>query len=156
MGGNRPGFDPWVGKIPWKREWLPIPVFWPGEFHGLYSSWGSKESDILILFIYFWPCCVFVAFCKFSLVEASGTTPCCGAWASRPLLTSPVAQMLMSLPVMQDTPVLSLGQEDPWRRKWQPTPVFLPGESTGEEAWQWMEESGRLQSRGRKESDMTE
>ena len=29
------GFDPWVGKIPWRREWLPIPVFWPGEFHGL-------------------------------------------------------------------------------------------------------------------------
>ena len=36
---------PWVGKIPWRREWLPIPVFWPGEFHGLYSPWGCKESD---------------------------------------------------------------------------------------------------------------
>ena len=40
---RRPGFDPWVGKIPWKRERLPIPVFWPGEFHGLYSPWGHKE-----------------------------------------------------------------------------------------------------------------
>ena len=39
-------FDPWVGKIPWRRERLPTPVFWPGEFHGLYSSWGRKESDI--------------------------------------------------------------------------------------------------------------
>ena len=28
---------PWVGKIPWRRERLPTPVFWPGEFHGLYS-----------------------------------------------------------------------------------------------------------------------
>ena len=28
--GLRPGFDPWVGKIPWRREQLPIPVFWPG------------------------------------------------------------------------------------------------------------------------------
>ena len=27
--------DPWVGKIPWRRDWLPTPVFWPGEFHGL-------------------------------------------------------------------------------------------------------------------------
>ena len=35
--GGRPGFDPWVGKIPWRREWLPIPVFWPGKFHGLYG-----------------------------------------------------------------------------------------------------------------------
>ena len=43
---RRPGFDSWVGKIPWKREWLPIPVFWPGEFYGLYSPWGYKESDI--------------------------------------------------------------------------------------------------------------
>ena len=34
-----------VGKILWKREWLPTPVFWPGEFHGLYSPWGHKESD---------------------------------------------------------------------------------------------------------------
>ena len=40
----KPGFDPWVGKIPWKRERLPTPVFWSGEFRGLYSSWGHKES----------------------------------------------------------------------------------------------------------------
>ena len=32
---GRPRFDPWVGKIPWRRERLPTPVFWPGEFHGL-------------------------------------------------------------------------------------------------------------------------
>ena len=29
----RPRFEPWVGKIPWKRQWLPTPVFFPGEFH---------------------------------------------------------------------------------------------------------------------------
>ena len=37
--------DLWVGKIPWRRERLPLPVFWPGEFHGLYSPWSHKESD---------------------------------------------------------------------------------------------------------------
>ena len=42
---GRPGFDPWIGKTPWRRERLPTPVFWPGEFHGLYSSWGCKELD---------------------------------------------------------------------------------------------------------------
>ena len=31
-------------EIPWRRERLPSPVFWPGEFRGLYSSWGRKES----------------------------------------------------------------------------------------------------------------
>ena len=42
----RAGFDPWVGKIPWRRERFPTPVFWPGEFHGLYSPQGRKESDM--------------------------------------------------------------------------------------------------------------
>ena len=32
---GRPGFNPWVEKIPWRRERLPTSVFWPGEFHGL-------------------------------------------------------------------------------------------------------------------------
>ena len=47
---RRPGFDPWIGKIPWRRKWKPTPVFLPGEFHGQrnlvgYSPWGHKESD---------------------------------------------------------------------------------------------------------------
>ena len=45
---GRPVFDPWVGKIPWGREWLPTPVFLFGESHGQrglanYSPWGHKE-----------------------------------------------------------------------------------------------------------------
>ena len=31
--------------FPWRRERLPTPAFWPGEFHGLYSPWGRKELD---------------------------------------------------------------------------------------------------------------
>ena len=47
---KRCGFDPWVGKIPWRRAWQPTPVFLPAEFHGQwssagYSQWGHKESD---------------------------------------------------------------------------------------------------------------
>ena len=43
---NEPtGFNLWVGKIPWRREQPLTPVFWPGDFHGLYTTWGSKESD---------------------------------------------------------------------------------------------------------------
>ena len=43
-------FDPWVGKIPWRREWSPTPAFWPGEVHGQrslvgYCPWGRKELD---------------------------------------------------------------------------------------------------------------
>ena len=38
-------FDSWVRRIPWRRDRLPAPVSWPGEFHGLCSPWGPKESD---------------------------------------------------------------------------------------------------------------
>ena len=31
---RRSGFDLWVGKNPWRRKWLPTPVFLPGESHG--------------------------------------------------------------------------------------------------------------------------
>ena len=45
-----PGFDPWVRKIPWRREWPLIPVFLPGEFRGQrslegYSPRGRIELD---------------------------------------------------------------------------------------------------------------
>ena len=33
-----------MGKIPWRKERLPTPVFWPGESHGLYSPWGCKKK----------------------------------------------------------------------------------------------------------------
>ena len=57
--------------------------------------------------------------------------------------------MVKNLPAVQETQVGSLGQEDPWRREWQPTPVFLPREFHGQRSLvgysPW----------GHKESDMT-
>ena len=46
-----PRFNHWVRKIPWIREWLPTPVFLPGDFHGRRnlagnSQWGRKVSDM--------------------------------------------------------------------------------------------------------------
>ena len=41
---TRCGFDPWVGKIPWSRNWQTITVFLPGKSTG-YSQWGCEESD---------------------------------------------------------------------------------------------------------------
>ena len=47
---GRPGFHPWVRRIPWRREWQPTPVFLPGKSHGErslegYSLWGHRELD---------------------------------------------------------------------------------------------------------------
>ena len=49
-GDTGDGFDPWVGKVPWRKKWQPIPVFLPGKFHTLktlmgYSPRGRVESD---------------------------------------------------------------------------------------------------------------
>jgi len=65
-------------------------------------------------------------------------------------LASLVAQMVKNEPATQETWVQSLVRKIPWRRKWQATPIFLPGESHGQRnlviyhPW------------GLKESDMTE
>ena len=49
--GKRCRFNPWVGKIPWRRAWQPNPVFLPKKFHGQrslvgYSPYGGKELDM--------------------------------------------------------------------------------------------------------------
>ena len=65
-------------------------------------------------------------------------------WASQ------VAQWVKNPPAMQETQVQSHGLGIPWRRSWQPTPVFLPGESYG----QWS--LTNYSSQGCKELDLTE
>ena len=41
LQNGRPGFDPWVGKIPWRRAWQPTPVFLPGE-----SPWSEEPGGL--------------------------------------------------------------------------------------------------------------
>ena len=61
-----------------------------------------------------------------------------------------VAQMARNLPAMQETQIGSLGLEDPWRREWLSTPVFLPGEFHGQRSL------AGYGPRGHKDLDMTE
>ena len=53
---RRCGFNPRVGKIPWRRERLPTPVFWPGEFHGVVhgviKSWTWLSDFHFHLYIF--------------------------------------------------------------------------------------------------------
>ena len=67
------------------------------------------------------------------LIPGSGRSP--GEGTGYPLQyswASLVTQTVKSLPAMRETWVRSLGWEVPWRRAWQPTPVFLPGEPHGQ------------------------
>ena len=71
-----------------------------------------------------------------------------GAWFQ--CRASVVAQMVRRLPGVQETQVWSLSWENPWRRKWQPTPVLLPGRFHGERSLVG------YSPRGHKELDTTE
>ena len=67
-----------------------MPVFWPGEFHGLYSPCGCKELD---------------------MIEQLPLTHVL-------IQASLVAQMVKNFPAMQETLVRFLGQEDPLDNGW--------------------------------------
>ena len=84
---ERPGFDPWVGKIPWRRKWQPTPVLLPRKSHGRRSlvSMGSQRVG--------------------------------HDWATSLSWTSLVAQMVKHLSTMWETRVRSLGQEDPLEKE---------------------------------------
>ena len=131
-------FDPCVWKILWRRKWQPTPVLLPGKFHRQkslagYSPWHCKEPDT---------------------TEQRSTSH--AAWAV--LLGSPdliisrclaphSSTLAWKIPWMEEpgrlqsmgflrvgydwATSLSLFTFMHWRRKWQPTPVFLPGESQG-------------------------
>ena len=76
-----------------------------------------------------------------SLIPGMGRSP--GEGIGYPLQytwASLVAQMVKNLPALSKTWALSLGWKIPWRRSWQLTPVFLPGE------FPWTEEPGGFQS----------
>ena len=74
---NRPGFSPWVGKIPWKRSWQPSPIFLPGESHGQRSLVGYNPSGHRVR--YDWgdlaPHTLLLHFCGLSYLERFHLVP---------------------------------------------------------------------------------
>ena len=113
---RKPGFYSWVGKFLWRREWQSTPVFLPGEFHG-----------------------------QRSLV---GYSPWGHDWATNIHTHIGLPRWLSGKEsACQCRRYWRCGFDpwvgkSPWRRKWQPIPVFLPGKIP------WTEEPGRLQSMG--------
>ena len=112
--------------MPWRRKWQPIPVFLPGESHKQrnlvgYSPQGHKESGTTEWLNHHHHQCI-NHFCH--MRHLAWQIP----WAEEPGRL----QSMGSLGVGHDwATLLSLFTCMHWRRKWQPTPVFLPGESQG-------------------------
>ena len=102
--------------------WQPIPVFLPGESQGRWSLggchlWGRTESDTTEVTM------------EKAMVPHSSTLAWKILWTEEPGRL----QSMGSLRVGYDwVTSLSLFIFMHWRRKWQPTPVFLPGESQGQ------------------------
>ena len=90
-------------KVLWRREWVPTPVFCPGEFHGLYSPWGCKESDTT----------EWLSLSHLSLIAQHVKNP-------------------SAIQEPQEMKIWSLGQKYTLEEEMQPTPVFLPRKSHGE------------------------
>ena len=123
-----------VGKIPWRREQLPTPVFWPGEFHGQrslagYSPWGRKELDMASPTQWTW---VWVNSGSWWWMGRPGMPQSMGSqrvghnwatelnWATFTFFTfytyiraSLVAQIVKNLPAVQEAWVWPLDWEDP-------------------------------------------
>ena len=94
----KPGFDPWLGKIPWRRERLPTLVFWPREFHEQSMGLQRFRHDwVTFTFTFPWWLSGKESTCQYRKCRFD-------PWVGK----------------------------IPWRREWQPTPVFLPGKSHGQ------------------------
>ena len=126
MQCRRCGFDPWVGKIPWRRKWQCTPVFLPGKSNGQrsltdYSSWGSRVKHDLATKPPLFPSKhKRIRFLKgphfsghhLSLYSTLGWLLSIMSLPSR-VQASLVAQIVKNTPAMQETCVWSLGWDNP-------------------------------------------
>ena len=101
-------WETWVWSLGWEHPLekgkVPTPVFWPGEFHGLYSPWGCKGSDTTERLSLLLSSVAYRLPWWLSSKESACQCRRCGfdPWVEK-------------------------------RRKWQPAPIFLPGKSLGQE-----------------------
>ena len=143
-----------LGSISWRREQLPTSVFWPEDFHGLYSPWGRKSQTRLSNFHFhanFWGKLSFIPsnlhystvrlwFQRIIYLVRSNHSDRRRQWHPTPALLPGKSHGWRSLVgcspwgrwIGHDWATsLWLFTFMHWRRKWQPTPVFLPEESQG-------------------------
>ena len=128
---RRPGFDPWVRKILWRKKWQPTAVLLSGKFHGWrslvgYSPWGRKESDMTE-----WLQFHHLSNLQIKTLLTLWGFPCGSVVKNPPAMQEP-----------QETWVQSLGREDPLEKSMAIQSSIL--------AWRipWTEEPGGLQSMG--------
>ena len=127
-------------KYFWRRQWHPTPVLLPGKSHGQRSlvgcsPWGREESDTTERLHFHFPECSWDSLTSFSLFEGEGNgNPLQYSCLENPMDGGAWWAAVQGVAQSWTRPsdfLLSLYTFMHWRRKWQPTPVFLPGESQG-------------------------
>ena len=96
--------------MPWRRERLPTLVFWPREFHGLYSPWGRKESDTIE--------CVSLSLSDVILAEGGGVCvmvgcQCCTFIPNCTAPDGPITRALQGLTTLAKELAENSGIDDP-------------------------------------------
>ena len=142
-------WETWVQSQGWEdvleKEMATHPVFLPGKSHGQRSlpgcsPWSREESYMtehayicVYICTHMYICvCVCVCVCVYTSEKAMAPHSSTLAWKIPWTKEPGRLQSMGSLRVEYDWATsLSLFTFMHWRRKWQPTPVFLPGESQG-------------------------
>ena len=145
-------FNPWLGKIPWRRKWQTTPVFLPGTFYG--GAWQATVHEVTKSQTWLSTQSLFINIFKLlngllekEMATHSSTLAWKLAWTEEPVGNSPWGHKESDMTEWLHFTHFVLYH---WRRKWQPTPAFLPGEFHGQ---------GSLAGHGPwgcRESDMTE
>ena len=164
-------FNPWVGKISWRRAWQPTPVCLPGHIRRDWACTHDKKYTLFTLFQIIWHICQWTLIngTCLALFSSSGRVTvfyqASNWWRWQgsgknaiieefyPMAGLPGGSVVKNPPARhepQGTWVWSLSAKILWRRAWQPTPVFSPGASHGQRSL------AGYHPQGRKESDMTE
>ena len=156
----------WVGKIPWRRAWQSTPVFLPGEYPWTEEP-GRLQSKRSQRVRHDWvikhthgdlhrnTCVHTHTHTQTQFLNKWGNTIFC-SWLNDPILWGASQVVLVVKEPACQCRRLKRHQFDPWvgkiswKRKWQPTPVFLPGESHGQKIL------AGYSPQGHKALDMTE
>ena len=134
----------------WRRKWQPTPVFLPGESQGRGSLvgcrlWDCTESDTTEATLQQQQALILQCFHPVIKMDSELSTREGTGYPLQYSCASLVAQLVKNPPAMRETWVQSLGWEDLLKKKWQPTPIFLPGKFHGQRSvvgyspWGWKE-----------------
>ena len=145
--GRRHGLDHQVRKIHWSRKWQPTPVFLPRKSHGVWwgtihrvkrvgHDWVHTPFHAQLIYNYVLVCVSFKCAARTSAIYTFFFRffSLIGYYNILSRVSCAIHRSWLG--------IYYISVSAPWRRAWQPTPVFLPGEAP------WTEEPGGLQSTG--------